>query len=113
MSKSLLEIENPVIALFHGNKWTPFASILLFGVIWEVAVRLSGVHALLMPAPSAVLVRLFEMMGPGKGATPDFLMLRHIGMTMLALLAGFFPCGDGLLRHWPDHGNEPRLVCLA
>ena len=90
MSKSLLEIENPVIALFHGNKWTPFASILLFGVIWEVAVRLSGVHALLMPAPSAVLVRLFEMMGPGKGATPDFLLLRHIGMTMLALLTGFF-----------------------
>jgi ABC-type nitrate/sulfonate/bicarbonate transport system permease component len=85
-----LETDNPFIALLRGNKWTPFAAILLFGVIWEVAVRLSGVNALLMPAPSAVLVRFFEMMGPGKGATPDFLLLRHIGMTMLALLVGFF-----------------------
>lgn len=53
-------------------------------------MRVTGVNSLLMPPPSAILVRLVEMLGPGQGATPDFLMLRHIGMTMVALLAGFF-----------------------
>ncbi|MEM7463283.1 MAG: ABC transporter permease [Pseudomonadota bacterium] len=89
MSQSIAGTESPFTAILLGNRWTPIAAILLFGVIWELAVRLSGVNALLMPAPSAVLVRLFEMMGPGKGATPDFLLLRHIGMTLFALLAGF------------------------
>ncbi len=76
--------------LVRGNRYTPFAAILLFGIVWEIAVRVSGINALLMPPPSAVLVRLVDMLGPGRGATPDFLLLRHIGMTLLALLIGFF-----------------------
>lgn len=80
----------PLWSFLRGNRWTPVGSIIAFGLIWEAAVRLGGINQLLMPPPSEVLVRLFEMMGPGDGVTPDYLMLRHIGMTMIALLGGFF-----------------------
>lgn len=78
-----------ISSTLQGGRWTPVASILLFGLIWEMSVRLSGVNQLLMPPPSAVLVRLLEMMGPGDGNTPPYLMLRHIGFTLLALTIGF------------------------
>ena len=90
MSSVVVPGDGAIAGLIRGNRYTPFAAILLFGVVWEIAVRASGVNALLMPPPSAVLVRLVEMLGPGQGATPDFLLLRHIGMTLLALLVGFF-----------------------
>lgn len=90
MSSAMVQGDGAIAGLIRGNRYTPFAAILLFGVIWEIAVHVSGVNALLMPPPSAVLVRLVEMLGPGQGATPDFLLLRHIGMTLLALLVGFF-----------------------
>jgi NitT/TauT family transport system permease protein len=80
----------PLQSLWHGNRWTPVASIIAFGIVWELVVRLGGINMLLMPPPSAVLARLFEMMGPGDGIAPSFLMLRHIGWTMFGLLAGFF-----------------------
>lgn len=73
----------------HGNAFTPFLSLLAFFIIWEAAVRLSGVNQLLMPPPTKILARLIELMGPGTGATPSYLMFRHIGMTLLALLSGF------------------------
>lgn len=82
--------KNFVQGLAFGNRLTPFASIIVFFILWEVAVRLSGVNQLLMPAPSAVLLRLFEMMGPGDGSAPSYLMLRHIGVTLVALIGGFF-----------------------
>ncbi len=81
--------ENPLLATLRGNRWTPVLSVLAFGILWETAVRLGGINQLLMPPPSAVLRRLFEMMGPGDGVTPDFLMLRHIAWTLFGLLAGF------------------------
>lgn len=90
MSSVVVPGDGAIAGLIRGNRYTPFAAILLFGVVWEITVRASGVNALLMPPPSAVLVRLVEMLGPGQGATPDFLLLRHIGMTLLALLVGFF-----------------------
>ncbi len=83
-------MSDPLTSLLRGNRLTPVAAILAFGLLWEAVVRLGGVNTLLMPPPSAVLLRLFEMMGPGDGVTPDFLMLRHIGWTMFGLLAGFF-----------------------
>ena len=79
----------PVTEILVGNRLTLFASIIALGLIWEAVVRLGGINALLMPPPSAVLRRLFEMLGPGDGATPDFLMMRHIVWTMFGLLAGF------------------------
>ena len=82
-------LENPVIAALKGNKWTPILSVLAFGLLWEILVQMGGINKLLMPPPSAVLRRLFEMMGPGDGITPDFLMLRHILYTMFGLLGGF------------------------
>lgn len=81
--------ESVLLQTLRGGRWTPVVSIILFGLFWEAAVRLTGVNQLLMPPPSAVLVRLFEMMGPGDGVTPPFLMLRHIGFTLLALTLGF------------------------
>lgn len=84
-----VHIENPLTRLLHGSKWTPVASIILFGVFWELAVRLSGVNTLFMPPPSLVMVRLVEMLGPGDGIAPSFLLLRHIGMTLLGLTLGF------------------------
>ncbi len=90
MSSVVVPGDGAMAGLIRGNRYTPFAAILLLGIVWEIAVRISGINALLMPPPSAVLVRLAEMLGPGQGATPDFLLLRHIGMTLLALLVGFF-----------------------
>ncbi|WP_264210681.1 ABC transporter permease [Leisingera thetidis] len=75
--------------IFSGNRLTPFFAILGFGLLWEAMVRLGGVNMVMMPPPSLVLLRLWDMMGPGEGATPDVLMLRHIGVTLFALLAGF------------------------
>lgn len=78
-----------IMRIVRCNKWTPFVSIIMFGIIWEVIVRISGVNQLLMPPLSEVLLRLVELLGPGKNGTPDFLLLRHLGSTLLALLIGF------------------------
>ncbi len=83
------QLYNPIVEMARGNRWTPFVSIICAGILWELVVLYGGVNTLLMPPPSAVLFRLFEMLGPGEGAVPDFLMLRHIAWTMFALIAGF------------------------
>lgn len=67
----------------------PVLSILAFGLLWELVVLFAVINPVLLPPPSAVLARLFEMMGPGDGVAPSYLMLRHIGATMVALLGGF------------------------
>jgi NitT/TauT family transport system permease protein len=71
------------------DKAVPILSILAFGMIWELAVRLGSIDPLLLPPPSRVFARLFEMLGPGEGTAPSYLLLRHIGFTMFALLIGF------------------------
>lgn len=90
MTTIAADTPNPIVGLLRGNRWTPVAAIIAFGLLWEAAVRLGGANQLLMPPPSAVLVRLLEMLGPGDGVTPDFLMVRHIAWTMFGLLVGFF-----------------------
>ena len=89
MTAAAAKPPNPAVDILRGNRWTPVFAILAFGLLWEVVVRLGGINPLLMPPPSAVLLRLFEMLGPGEGVTPDFLMVRHIAWTLFALLAGF------------------------
>lgn len=66
------------------------SSIVLFGLFWEFIAFVEIVDKALFPPVSAVLARLFEMMGPGDGTAPSYLMLRHIGATLFGLLAGFF-----------------------
>ncbi|MCR9138012.1 MAG: ABC transporter permease [Alphaproteobacteria bacterium] len=83
------QLYSPIMDMARGNRWTPFVSILCAGILWELVILYGGVNTLLMPPPSAVLVRLFEMLGPGEGAVPDFLMIRHIAWTMFALIVGF------------------------
>ncbi|MEI9430216.1 ABC transporter permease [Mesorhizobium sp. Cs1299R1N3] len=81
--------ESFLVGLVRGNSFTPALSILVFFLIWEAAVRLSGANQLLMPPPTLVFARLLELLGPGSGAAPSFLMFRHIGMTLFAMLSGF------------------------
>ncbi len=66
------------------------SSIILFGLLWELIANLEIVDSALFPPMSKILTRLFEMMGPGDGKAPSYLMLRHIGATLVGLLAGFF-----------------------
>lgn len=89
MSALPSQLYSPIVDMARGNRWTPFISIICAGVLWELVVLYGGINTLLMPPPSAVLVRLFEMLGPGEGAVPDFLMIRHIAWTMFALIVGF------------------------
>ena len=67
-----------------------FSSIICFGLLWEAIAYSELVNQALFPPMSAILMRLFEMMGKGDGIAPSYLMLRHIGATMLGLLSGFF-----------------------
>lgn len=89
MSALPSQVCSPILDMARGNRWTPFVSIICAGILWELVVLYGGINTLLMPPPSAVLVRLFEMLGPGEGAVPDFLMVRHIAWTMFALVVGF------------------------
>lgn len=89
MSALPSQVYSPILDMARGNRWTPFVSIICAGILWELVVLYGGINTLLMPPPSAVLVRLFEMLGPGEGAVPDFLMVRHIAWTMFALVVGF------------------------
>lgn len=57
-------------------------AVLVFIGGWEAYCRLSGLSALLLPAPSAVAVALWELVG--EGAT-----WRHFGITLSETLAGF------------------------
>lgn len=66
-----------------------FSSLILFGLFWEFIARAELVDRALFPPMSAILGRLFDMMGRGDGVAPSFLMLRHIGATMFGLLSGF------------------------
>ncbi len=67
-----------------------FSSIFLFGLFWEFIAYVEVVDRVLFPPISAILERLVEMTGPGDGTGPSYLMLRHIGSTLFALLCGFF-----------------------
>ena len=67
-----------------------FASLSLFGLLWELVAAIEFVDNALFPSISAILIRLFEMSGPGDGTAPSYLMIRHIGATLFGLLAGFF-----------------------
>ena len=83
--------EGAVISWFNIKGYLiPTLSLLLFGIAWELFAHLSAISQVLLPPPSASLVRLVEMMGPGDGSAPSYLMLRHIGATLVGLLVGFF-----------------------
>ena len=66
------------------------SSLVLFGLLWELIAAIEIVDRTLFPPMSAILGRLFEMLGKGDGTAPSYLMLRHIGATLFGLLAGFF-----------------------
>jgi NitT/TauT family transport system permease protein len=67
----------------------PILSLLSFAVIWELVAGAKIVDQALFPPITAVLRRLFEMLGPGDGSAPSYLLLRHLGATLFGLLAGF------------------------
>jgi ABC-type nitrate/sulfonate/bicarbonate transport system permease component len=87
----LISPEDAVFSWFKIKGYViPTLSILLFGMAWELFSYLSAISPVLLPPPSAALVRLVEMMGPGDDNAPSYLLLRHIGATMVGLLVGFF-----------------------
>ena len=65
------------------------SSLMLFGLAWELVARIEFVDANLFPPMSAILARLFDMLGKGDGIAPSYLLLRHTGATLFGLLAGF------------------------
>jgi ABC-type nitrate/sulfonate/bicarbonate transport system permease component len=56
-------------------------SVVLLALIWEITVRSGAVPAILLPAPSTVLVRTVAALG-----SPVFLF--HIGQTLIRLFGG-------------------------
>ena len=67
----------------------PVLSLLGFALLWEAVSRSGNVNPILLPAPSVVMKTLIEQMGPGDGERPSYLMLRHTGITVFRLLAGY------------------------
>jgi ABC-type nitrate/sulfonate/bicarbonate transport system permease component len=61
----------------------PAATVVLFGVGWEVYVRVRGIAPIFLPAPSVIAVYLWRMIADGT-------MEYHLGVTLLRIFAGFF-----------------------
>lgn len=64
------------------NRLLSPALLLAIGLVWEAAVHLSGISAIVIPAPSAILVVLWS------GLVQGFLW-QHIWITGLETLLGF------------------------
>lgn len=67
----------------------PIISLSIFALIWELVARAELVSTLLLPPISEVIAELIEQLGPGDERTQSFLMVRHIGHTVYALILGF------------------------
>jgi NitT/TauT family transport system permease protein len=66
---------------------------LLAGLVlaWEAAVRGLEISPVLLPAPSAIAIRMYELVASGQ-------IWPHMGATLTAVLVGFvLGCGAGLL----------------
>ncbi len=70
----------PTVAGYARRAALPLIALLLLGVAWEAAVRLSGVADYLVPTPSAVGSRLFDDLG---------YFLFHGLITLVEALGGF------------------------
>lgn len=70
----------PTVAGYTRRAALPLIALLLLGVAWEAAVRLSGVADYLVPTPSAVGSRLFDDLG---------YFLFHGLITLVEALGGF------------------------
>ena len=70
----------PTIVRYSRRAALPLIALLLLGVAWEAAVRLSGVADYLVPTPSAVGSRLFDDLG---------YFLFHGIITLVEALGGF------------------------
>lgn len=65
-----------------ANLLLPLAPLLLLATAWETSTRLGWVAANLLPAPSAVLTRLAQLL-------PQAEFLFHLQQTLIRLLGGF------------------------
>jgi NitT/TauT family transport system permease protein len=63
-------------------------SILVTLAVWELAIRLRGYPAFILPSPSLVGLRFVQVIGDGS-------LLRHAGATLTEVLVGLF-CGVGV-----------------
>ncbi len=70
----------PTVVRYSRRAVLPLIALLLLGVAWELAVRLSGVADYLVPTPSAVGSRLFDDLG---------YFLFHGLITLVEALGGF------------------------
>ncbi len=60
----------------------PTLSVVLFLVVWELAVRWRGIAPIFLPAPSSIALYLWRMLADGT-------MEYHLGVTLLRIFAGF------------------------
>jgi ABC-type nitrate/sulfonate/bicarbonate transport system permease component len=60
----------------------PPLSVVIFLVIWELAVRWRGIPPIFLPAPSSIASYLWRMLADGT-------MEYHLGVTLLRIFAGF------------------------
>jgi len=70
-----------ISARLPASLFTPLISPMIVLLGWELLVRLGGVSPQLLPAPSAILLRLLQW-----AAEPAF--WTHVGLTLYRLLAG-------------------------
>ena len=70
----------PTVARYARRAALPLITLLLLGIAWEAAVRISGVADYLVPTPSAVGSRLFDDLG---------YFLFHGLITLVEALGGF------------------------
>lgn len=64
----------------------PALSVILFIIIWELAVRLRGIAPIMLPAPSSIFDYLVLMIADGS-------LPYHLGITFLRIMAGFLVAG--------------------
>jgi NitT/TauT family transport system permease protein len=60
----------------------PALSVVIFLVVWEMAVRWRGIAPIFLPAPSSIAFYLWRMLADGN-------MEYHLGVTLLRIFAGF------------------------
>jgi ABC-type nitrate/sulfonate/bicarbonate transport system permease component len=64
----------------------PAASVAIFLIAWETAVRWRGIAPIFLPAPSSIAFYLWTMLADGT-------MEYHLGVTLLRIFAGFLVAG--------------------
>jgi NitT/TauT family transport system permease protein len=74
------------IAAQIGERILPALTVIIFVLVWEFVVRAREIAPIYLPTPSAIAVQLYRMAIDGS-------LLRHLGLTLLRIFAGFALAG--------------------